>query len=74
MNVFLSIVFSFRRVLKNRIREVRTPPLPLNHPLRISVTGERQRIEQAKLAIGSNHTILTNNGYSRKPNGGFYNA
>jgi hypothetical protein len=61
-------------MLKNRIREVKTPPPALNHPLRISVVDQRQRIEQAKLAIGSNHTILTNNGYSRKPNGGFYNA
>jgi hypothetical protein len=49
-------------------------PPPLNHPLRISIVDKRARLEQAKLAIGSNHTILTNNGYSRKPNGGFYNA
>jgi hypothetical protein len=60
--------------LKNRVKEVIIAQSPLNHPLRIAEISEKVRIEQAKLAIGSNHTILTNNGYSRKPNGGFYNA
>lgn len=62
------------RILKNRVKLVVTPPPALNHPLRIAEVKEKHKIEQAKLAIGSNHTILTNNGYSRKPNGGFYNA
>jgi hypothetical protein len=44
----------------------------LNHPIKISGTEKRERIEQAKLAIESHHTILTNKGYTRKPDGGFF--
>lgn len=39
-------------MLKNRIKRVVTPPPALNHPLRVSVIGEKHRLEQAKLAIG----------------------
>ncbi|RNA41261.1 hypothetical protein BpHYR1_001686 [Brachionus plicatilis] len=62
------------RILKNRTKIVQTPPPPLNHPLRVSVSDRKERIEQAKLAIESHHTILTNKGYSRKPDGGFFTA
>ena len=61
-------------MLKNREVRVPTPPLPLNHPVRIADVGKKEKIEQAKLAIGSHHTMLTNNGYSRKPDGGFFTA
>jgi hypothetical protein len=44
----------------------------LNHPIKLSGTEKRERIEQAKLAIESHHTILTNKGYTRKPDGGFF--
>jgi hypothetical protein len=90
--------------LKNREKIVKTPPLPLNHPIKQSLGDKKQRLEQAKLAIGfpfyfeyivfcidaiyslefflllfsilieSHHTILTNKGYSRKPDGGFFTA
>jgi hypothetical protein len=39
--------------LKNRQKIVKIPPPPLNHPLRISIADKKERIEQAKLAIGN---------------------
>ena len=42
----------FRRILKNREKIIKTPPPPLNHPIKVAHDEKKQRIEQAKLAIG----------------------
>jgi hypothetical protein len=53
---FVIIIFS--RVLKNREKIVKTPPMPLNHPLKSTNDGKKNRIEQAKLAIGIEFTLF----------------
>jgi len=60
------------RVLKNKLKIEKVPPPPLNHPIRILEVPKKEKLEQAKLAIESHHTILTNRGYTRKPDGGFF--
>jgi hypothetical protein len=50
---FSKLTFYFyRRVLKNRIKIEKIPPPPLNHPLKETNIVRKDRIEQAKLAIG----------------------
>ncbi|KAI3388704.1 hypothetical protein SNEBB_011046 [Seison nebaliae] len=34
--------------------------------------GKMEHINQTKLAISGHHTMMTNRGYSRKPDGGFF--
>jgi hypothetical protein len=60
------------RVLKNRLKVIPKEAPPLNHPLKKWQTQDSRSIHKITNAIVSHHTQLTNKGYSRKPDGGFY--
>lgn len=50
------------RILKNREKVVIIPEPPLNHPIKISndENAKRERLEQAKLAIGRIIVMIKN--------------
>ncbi|ESN92509.1 hypothetical protein HELRODRAFT_89338, partial [Helobdella robusta] len=45
-----------------------------NHPLRIICSANKRSPHSSKTVISSHHTQTTNNGFARKPDGGFYNS
>lgn len=62
------------RVLKNRvIAEVKKKPY-LNHELEIVEQEKKDSIHTIANAIDGHHTQITNKGYSRKPDGGFFQS
>ena len=63
-----------RRILKNRTKEVERPFDPMNPPLRkIEIHNpKKESLHSTKGAIESHHSAATNQGYSRKHDGGFY--
>ncbi|KAK6175538.1 hypothetical protein SNE40_013985 [Patella caerulea] len=61
------------RTLKNREVIIPKEPLRMNHPLSVTEQNKRDSIHSVKNAIESHHSQQTNKGYSRKPDGGFFN-
>ncbi|KAL4227094.1 hypothetical protein ACF0H5_015068 [Mactra antiquata] len=62
------------RVLKNRVAEVIIVDPVMGHPLEVTAQKKRESIHSIKNAIESHHTQTTNRGYSRKPDGGFFQS
>ncbi|XP_072026180.1 protein CFAP276-like [Amphiura filiformis] len=62
------------RILKNRTKEVERPFDPMSPPLRkIEIHDpKKDSLHSVKGAIESHHSAATNQGYSRKHDGGFY--
>ncbi|XP_071961027.1 protein CFAP276-like [Antedon mediterranea] len=62
------------RILKNRVKEEEREFDPMSPPLRrIEILNpKREDINSIEGAIESHHSAQTNNGYSRKHDGGFY--
>jgi len=62
------------RVLKNRIQVIKAAPPALNHPLRVTEQKDKRSIHCISNSIEGSHIQLTNKGYSRKPDGGFFTS
>lgn len=62
------------RILKNRTVQVPPPQPAQGHPLRITVYPRKEDINSIKNFIEGHHTQTTNNGYIRKPDGGFFTS
>ncbi|CAH1264534.1 protein CFAP276-like [Branchiostoma lanceolatum] len=61
------------RILKNRIKYVPPPFDPMDPPLRVCDADKKEPVHSNKGgAIESHHSAATNQGYSRKHDGGFY--
>ncbi|XP_029634458.1 uncharacterized protein C1orf194 homolog isoform X2 [Octopus sinensis] len=62
------------RKLVNREKIPEKKPLHMDHPLNIIPSEKMEDFNSVKLAIESYHTQITNRGYSRKPDGGYYST
>ncbi|XP_052822336.1 protein CFAP276 isoform X2 [Octopus bimaculoides] len=62
------------RQLVNREKIPEKKPLVMDHPLRIIPSEKMEDFNSVKLAIESYHTQITNRGYCRKPDGGYYST
>lgn len=62
------------RKLKNREKVEPVVISDLEHPLKVVEIGKMEDFNSIKLAIESHHTQITNRGFSRKPDGGYFST
>jgi len=62
------------RKLKNRTKVIPQKAPEMNHPITINRQEKCESTHSIKMAIESHHTQTTNKGYSRKPDGGFFQS
>ncbi|KAL3316608.1 hypothetical protein Ciccas_004740 [Cichlidogyrus casuarinus] len=61
-----------KRVLKRRIKAPPEEIPPMNHPIKMYTYDRALSLFCSNNAISGNHTLATNGGYSRKPDGGYF--
>lgn len=64
----------FGRKLKNRVKVEPVVTTQQEHPLKIVDMGKMEDFNSIKLSIESHHTQITNRGFSRKPDGGYFST